>query len=248
MTKQNKVYKFRIHPTTVQALIIRKTFGCVRFVYNKMLANRTAIFDLYKDDRESLKKQKMPTPAKYKAEFEWLKEVDSLALANAQMNLESAYKNFFAGNSDFPTFKSKKDRKSYTTNEVNSNIALLDNHIKLPKLKLVKINQHRQVPVGHNIKSCTIPMTPTGKYYVSILTEYEKQIVQPKLEKVVGLDFAMAELYVDSEGKKANYPRFYRQMMDRLAKAQRVLSRRIKGSERWKKATSFCCEITAKSS
>ncbi|MGE1125677.1 RNA-guided endonuclease InsQ/TnpB family protein, partial [Bacillus wiedmannii] len=84
-------------------------------------------------------------------------------------------------------------------------------------------------------KSCTISMTPTGKYYVSILTEYEKEITPKKVERVVGLDFAMAELYVSSEDEKANYPRFYRQMLEKLAKAQRVLARRVKGSERWNK-------------
>ncbi|MDT3497925.1 transposase [Bacillus toyonensis] len=235
MTKQNKAYKFRLYPTEEQAYLMRKTFGCVRFVYNKMLAERKEAYEKYKDDKEQLKKQKPSTPAKYKAEFEWLKEVDSLALANAQLNLQTAYKNFFSGQNDFPTFKSKKDRKSYTTNVVNGNIMLLNGHIKLPKLKMVRIKQHREIPQDYMIKSCTISMTPTGKYYVSILTEYEKEIVQKEVETVVGLDFAMGGLYVSSEDEKANYPKFYREMLDRLAKAQRVSSRRNKGSERWNK-------------
>ncbi|WP_242312131.1 helix-turn-helix domain-containing protein, partial [Bacillus cereus group sp. BfR-BA-01331] len=125
MTKHNKAYKFRLYPTEEQAYLMRKTFGCVRFVYNRMLAERKEAYEKYKDDKEQLKKQKLPTPAKYKAEFEWLKEVDSLALANAQLHLQTAYKNFFSGQNDFPTFKSKKDRKSYTTNVVNGNIMLL---------------------------------------------------------------------------------------------------------------------------
>ncbi|HHP1040700.1 TPA: RNA-guided endonuclease TnpB family protein [Bacillus thuringiensis] len=235
MTKHNKAYKFRLYPTEEQAYLMRKTFGCVRFVYNRMLAERKEAYEKYKDDKEQLKKQKLPTPAKYKAEFEWLKEVDSLALANAQLNLQTAYKNFFSGQNDFPTFKSKKDRKSYTTNVVNGNIMLLNGHIKLPKLKMVRIKQHREIPLDHIIKSCTISMTPTGKYYVSILTEYEKEIVQKEVETVVGLDFAMNGLYVSSEDKKANYPKFYREMLNRLAKAQRVLARRNKGSQRWNK-------------
>ncbi|PGT94831.1 helix-turn-helix domain-containing protein, partial [Bacillus cereus] len=114
MTKYNKAYKFRLYPTEEQAHLIRKTFGCVRFVYNKMLAERKEIYETYKENKEELKKQKFPTPAKYKAQYEWLKEVDSLALANAQLNLQTAYKNFFSGQSDFPTFKSRKSRKSYT--------------------------------------------------------------------------------------------------------------------------------------
>ncbi|MEH6934056.1 MULTISPECIES: RNA-guided endonuclease TnpB family protein [unclassified Bacillus (in: firmicutes)] len=235
MTKHNKAYKFRLYPTEEQAYLMRKTFGCVRFVYNRMLAERKEAYEKYKDDKEQLKKQKLPTPAKYKAEFEWLKEVDSLALANAQLNLQTAYKNFFSGQNDFPTFKSKKDRKSYTTNVVNGNIMLLNGHIKLPKLKMVRIKQHREIPQDHIIKSCTISMTPTGKYYVSILTEYEKEILQKEVETVVGLDFAMDRLYVSSEDEKANYPKFYRKMLDQLAKVQRVLARRSKGSERWNK-------------
>ncbi|CAH2464288.1 hypothetical protein IIQ_05305 [Bacillus cereus VD118] len=235
MTLHNKAYIFRLYPTEQQAHLIRKTFGCVRFVYNKMLAERKEVYEKHKGNKEELKKQKHPTPAKYKVEFEWLKEVDSLALANAQLNLQTAYKNFFSGQNDFPTFKSKKNRKSYTTNRVNGNIMLLNGHIKLPKLKLVKIKQHREIPQDYVIKSCTISMTPTGKYYVSILTEYEKEIVQKEAETVVGLDFAMSELYVSSEYEKANYPRYYRQLLERLAKAQQVLSRHRKGSERWNK-------------
>ncbi len=156
-------------------------------------------------------------------------------MANAQLNLQTAYKNFFSGQNDFLTFKSKKDRKSYTTNVVNGNIMLLNGYIKLPKMKKVRIKQHREMPQDYRIKSCTISMTPTGKYYVSILTEYEKEIVQKEVEKVVGLDSAMNGLYVSSEDEKANYPKFYRNMLDQLVKAQRVLSRRNKGSERWNK-------------
>ncbi|MDA2383970.1 RNA-guided endonuclease TnpB family protein [Bacillus cereus] len=235
MTKQNKAYKFRLYPTEEQAHLIRKTFGCVRFVYNKMLVERKGVYGKYKENKKELKKQKFPTPAKSKAQYEWLKEVDSLALANAQLNLQAAYKNFFSGQNDFPTFKSKKSRKSYTTNRVNGNIMLFHGYTKLPKLKMVKLKQHREIPQNHIIKSCTISMTPTGKYYVSILTEYEKEITPKEVERVVGLDFAMAKLYVSSEDEKANYPRFYRQMLDRLAKAQRVLARRVKDSERWNK-------------
>ncbi|WP_110113144.1 RNA-guided endonuclease TnpB family protein [Bacillus sp. CGMCC 1.16541] len=235
MAKQNKAYKFRLYPTDEQALIIRKTFGCVRFVYNKMLAERKETYELLKDDKEKLKKVKHPTPAKYKSKFEWLKEVDSLALANAQLNLDKAYKAFFRGNAQFPKFKSKQHKQSYTTNVVNGNIQLFDGHIKLPKLKMVKIKQHRAIPTEYVIKSCTVSMTASGKYYISILTEYEKEIESKKIENVVGLDFAMDGLFVDSEGKKANYPKFYRQMLAKLASEQRKLSRKKKGSSNWNK-------------
>ncbi|WP_078409976.1 RNA-guided endonuclease TnpB family protein [Priestia abyssalis] len=235
MSKQNKAYKFRLYPTKEQEILFAKTFGCVRFVYNKMLAERKEQYEQFKDDKEALNNLKFPTPAKYKKEFEWLKEVDSLALANAQMNLQKAYKNFFSNNAKFPKFKSRKAKQSYTTNVVNGNIALLDGYIKLPKLKKVKIKQHREIPDAHKIKSCTISKTKTGKYYVSILTEYEKEITKIEIKNVVGLDFAMDGLFVDSEGEKANYPKYYRQTEEKLAKEQRILSRRKKDSKRWNK-------------
>jgi putative transposase len=111
----NKAYKFRLYPTQEQEQLLAKTFGCVRFVYNKMLAERKETSEQFKDDKEALKKQKFPTPAKYKKESVWLKEVDSLALANAQLNLQKAYQNFFSGRAEFPKFKSRKARQSYTT-------------------------------------------------------------------------------------------------------------------------------------
>ncbi|CDO02472.1 transposase, IS605 OrfB family [Oceanobacillus picturae] len=235
MAKQNKAYKFRLYPTKEQELVIRKTFGCVRFVYNKMLAERKETYESLKDDKEELKKIKHPTPAKYKKGYEWLKEVDSLALANAQLNLDKAYKAFFKGNAKFPKFKNKRHKQSYTTNMVNGNIQLLDGHIKLPKLKMVKVKQHRKIPSEYQLKSCTITMTASGKYYISILVEYEKEIESKKIEKVVGLDFAMDGLFVDSAGEKANYPKFYQQMLDKLAIEQRKLSRKKKGSSNWNK-------------
>lgn len=137
-----------------------------------MLADRKSIYEQYKDDKETLKKQKNTTPADYKAEFVWLKEVDSLALANAQLNLNAAYNNFFRDKSvGFPKFKSKhRDKKSYTTNNQYGTIRLIDeNHIRLPKLKDVKIKLHRQIPNDCIIKSATISQTSSGKYYISIL-------------------------------------------------------------------------------
>ncbi len=235
MTKKNKAFKFRIYPNKMQKVLLLKTFGCVRFVYNKMLAERKDIYNQYKDNKEELKKQKLPTPAKYKKDFVWLKEVDSLALANAQMNLDKAYKAFFEGNAQFPKFKSKKHKPSYTTNCVNGNIKISDGHIKLPKLKWVKIKQHREIPGIHKIKSVTVSMAYSGQFYVSVLTEYEVKSEIKELKNVAGLDFSMKELYVTNDGEKANYPRFYRQSLENLAKEQRILSHRKIGSARWKK-------------
>lgn len=232
----NKAYKYRLYPNNEQKILINKTFGCVRFVYNKMLANRKAIYEQYKDDKEAMKQQKYLLPADFKKEFEWLKEVDSLALANAQQNLNAAYRNYFRDKSiGFPKFKSKHhDRKSYTTNNQGGTIRLNNNKtIRLPKLKDVPIKLHRQIPKRSRIKSATISKTATGKYYISILVEFEL-VVEPKVptpETVIGLDYSSKTLYVDSQAYSADYPKFYRQMEAKLKKEQRKLSKRQKGGK-----------------
>ena len=232
----NKAYKYRLIPNSEQEELIKKTFGCVRFVYNQMLAERKEQYEKYPEDKEALQKLKTPTPAKYKKEYPWLNEVDSLALANAQLNLNTAYKNFFRDKtSGFPKFKSKHhDKKSYTTNNQKGTIRLIDaKTIRLPKLKDVRIKLHRQLPHDAVIKSATISQTPTGKYYISILVEYDTQItpIKAKPETTLGLDYSSKSLYIDSEENSADYPRFYRQAEAKLKKAQRKLSKRKKGSK-----------------
>ena len=140
-----KAYKYRIYPNEEQINYLQKTFGCTRFIYNQMLADRIKSYEENKD--LDIKIIKYPTPAQYKKEYEWLKEVDSLALANAQMNLDKAYKNFFRDKSvGFPKFKSKKNNhKLYTTNNQNGTVFIENNRIKIPKLKsMIKIKQHRE--------------------------------------------------------------------------------------------------------
>jgi len=226
--KANKAYKFRIYPNESQRELIAKTFGCARFVYNKMLGDK---INHYKEHGEPLK----VTPAKYKADFEFLKEVDSLALTSEWKHLETAYKNFFRNKSiGFPKFKSKKtDRKSYTTNCVNNNIRIEGKYIVLPKLGKVRINQHRDIPSHHRLKSATISQMSAGKYFAAILYEYETDI-QPKLiGSIIGLDFSMSELYIDSNGNKPEYPRYYRRALDKLARLQRTLSKMSKFSNNY---------------
>lgn len=172
------------------------------------------------------------TPAQYKPEFEWLKEVDSLALANAQMNLQTAYNNFFRSPKvGFPKFKSKKNNHhSYTTNYVNGNISIDNGYIRLPKVGLVKLKQHRNISSDYKLKSATISQTPSGKYYASVLFEYEIQVKQKEPVTFLGLDFSMHELYKDSNGNEPCYPRYYRRAEKQLKREQRKLSHMQKGS------------------
>jgi putative transposase len=186
---------------------------------------------------EETKQKLNNTPAQYKSEFEWLKEVDSLALANAQMNLQTAYNNFFRSPKvGFPKFKSKKsNHRSYTTNCVNGNISIADGYIKLPKVGFVKLKQHRTIPFDYKLKSATISQIPSGKYYVSVLYEYENQTHQIEPHHFLGLDFSMHELYKDSNGNEPCYPKYYRQAEKRLKREQRKLSLMQKGSKNRKK-------------
>lgn len=206
--------------------MLARTFGCVRFIYNRMLSDKIKYY-------EETKQKLNNTPAQYKKEFEWLKEVDSLALANAQMNLQAAYNNFFRSPKvGFPKFKSKKsNRRSYTTNCVNGNILIENGYIKLPKVGLVKLKQHRLIPSGYKLKSVTVSQTPGGKYYVSVLFAYENQVQQIEPQTFIGLDFSMHELYKDSNGSEPQYPRYYRQAEKKLRRGQRKLSLMRKGSK-----------------
>lgn len=223
--KLNKAYKFRIYPTKEQELLFNKTFGCCRFIWNKMLEDKIKFY-------EKEKKPLYTTPARYKSVFPFLEEVDSLALANIQLQLEQAYRNFFKNKAiGFPKWKSKKcSKNTYKTNHVH-----LDNKLILPKIGSVKIKLHRQIPNAHKIKAATICQEPSGKYFVSILCEYEHKQIEKELQTAVGLDFSMKELFVASDGSVGNYPRFFRCAQEELGKRQRQLSRKKKGSNNRKR-------------
>ena len=220
-----KAYKFRIYPTEEQEIFFAKTFGCVRKVYNLMLNDRKKAYEEVKNDPS--KKMTFPTPAKYKKEFPFLKEVDSLALANAQLHLDKAYKNFFRDKSvGFPRFKSKKNPvQSYTTNNQNGTVALIDSKfIKVPKLKsLVRIKLHRQ-PKGM-IKSATISRHASGKYYISLLCKEEINEL-PKTNSAIGIDLGITDFAILSDGQKIDNNRFTSKMEKKLKREQRKLSKR----------------------
>ena len=226
----NKAFKFRLYPNAEQIVIFAKTFGCCRFIYNKMLGDKITHYNETKQDLYCY-------PSQYKTDFPFLKEVDSLALVGAYNNLKTAYKNFFRNkNVGFPKFKSKKNHHySYTTNCVNDNIKTKDGYIVLPKVGAIKMKQHRIIPEHYILKSVTVSKTPSGKYYASILFEYE-QIIPPVDMKIpIGLDFSMAELYVDSNGDEPHYDRYYRRSLAKLQKMSRTLSKMKKFSNNWYK-------------
>ena len=242
--KGQRAYKFRLYPDREQADLFQKTFGCCRFLYNHMLADKTEMY-------EKTGKMKRLTPAGYKKDHPWLKEVDSLALANVQLHLESAYKKYFSQEkAGHPKFKSKhRSRKSYTTNVVNGNIRIEGGKLRLPKAGYVKIRCHREIPEDYVLKSVTVSMEPSGKYYAALLYEYpvsENQAGGKNMAAreragtegtpdVLGIDFAMQGMAVFSDGSRAGYPMYYRKAQERISREQRKLSHCRKGSRNYGK-------------
>lgn len=237
--KLNRAMKYRAYPTKVQAVLLAKTFGCVRFVWNHMLTDAQTFLD-------EAGVFFIPTPAKYKKEFPFLKEVDSLALANTQLNLKAANKRHLEDKKvGTPQLKSKhKSKMSYTTNNQTMHckdgsskdtIFVVGNLVHLPKVGNLKIKKHCLSEAGWALKAATVSCTRTGKYFISLLYEFEKDIqpVAATKEKSLGLDYSSHDFYVDSNGDAANYPRFYRRAEAKLAKEQRKLSHMKFGSNNY---------------
>ncbi len=232
---KQKAFRYRIYPTEEQKTYFAKTFGCVRFIHNVMLHDK---IEYYEANGEMLHN----TPAQYKAQFPFLKEVDSLALANAQLNLESAYKNFFREvakdnkNQGFPKFKKKTYNQKFKTNNQNGTVDLVDGKfLKIPKLKtLVRIKLHRQLPVDAVIKSVVIERSSSGKYHASILVETEIKPLQ-ELTKEVGIDLGIKTFAVTSDDKEIIAPKALLKYEKRLIFLQRALARKKKGSNNYYK-------------
>jgi len=159
-----------------------------------------------------------------KKDLVWLKEVDSIAIQTSLKSLADAHKRFFKKQNDKPRFKTKNNKvQSYTTKYTNGNIAVLDKHIKLPKLGLVRFAKSREVK--GRILSATIRRNPSGKYFVSILTE-TKVHEWPKTGSSIGIDVGLKDFAILSDGTIYNNPKYFRNLEKKLAKEQRILSRR----------------------
>ena len=231
-----RAVQFEIFPNEEQKRFIEKTIGCARKVYNLITADKLAYY-------EKTNKNKYFYPASYKKTYPYLEEVDSSALANVQVNADRAFSDWKQDQNDKtkkvkkgkPRFKKKgKCRPSYTTSNTSDNIKLKDGKLKLPKMDWIDILMHRPLPSwAKEIKKVTVFRTPIGTYKASILFKYEIQAPTKVLSSVLGLDFSMSDLYVDSEGFCANYPKFFRQKQEKLAKEQRKLSRCKKGSKNY---------------
>lgn len=234
-----KAYKFRIYPNKEQEILIQKTFGCCRFVYNQYLAKR---IELYKQDKSTMNYNACSGDLKrLKQEFEWLKEVDSISIQSSLKDLDIAYQNFFRRikqsntKAGFPKFKSKKhNKKSYKTKHINNNIQVFENRIKLPKLGLVKCRVSKQIQ--GRILNATISQNPSGKYFVSI---YCTEVEIPQYlstSSVIGIDLGIKEFCITSNGDMVANPKYLAKSEKKLAKLQKELSRKTKGSSNRNKA------------
>lgn len=227
----NKAYKFRIYPSKEQEILIAKTIGCSRFVFNHFLAKWN---DTYKATGKGLTYNSCSSQlTQLKKEVVWLKEVDSIAIQSSLKNLADAYSRFFKKQNDAPRFKSKKNKvQSYTTKHTNGNIAIVGNKIKLPKLGLVRFAKSREV--HGRILNATVRRNPSGKYFVSILAETEVQPLE-KTGSSIGIDVGLKTFATLSDGTPYENPKWFRKLEEKLANAQRILSRRTKGGSNWNK-------------
>ena len=216
-----RAYKYRIYPNNEQKVFFAKCFGCARFFYNKSLSDMNEIY-------KSTGKFKNITPASYKEDYPFLKEVDSLALSNAQLNRNTAFKGFFSHKTGFPKFKSKRNDQSYTTNNQGSvKFSNNDRYITIPKCSRIRIKKHRDF--YGDIKSITVSMTTDNKYYISLLVEEENKPLKES-NKIIGLDLGIKDLIVDSNGHKYKNHKYLTKSQNKLTKEQRKLSKMVKGS------------------
>lgn len=230
----NKAFNFRIYPNKTQKTLINKTIGCCRFVFNHFL---NAENDMYKNNNAHISYvscAKQLTQLKKQEETSWLKEVDATALQSALRNLDSAYQNFFKKRADRPRFKSKKNKvQSYITKNNNGAIAITGSKMKLPKLGVVRFAKSREI--DGRILNATIRRNPSGKYFISILCECEKSNPLPKTASNIGIDLGLSTFAVSDTGSVIINPKEFQKLEGKLAKAQRILSRRVKGSNNWHK-------------
>lgn len=236
--KKNKAFKFRIYPNKAQSEILSKTFGCSRLVFNYYLDKKTKLYE------ESKKTMSLTECIKdlvnLKREKEFLYEVDSISLQQSIRHLDVAFSNFFKNKENgYPKFKSKKNHNySYSTVNVNNNIEIIDKrHIKVPKLGEVYSKIHREIPSNYILKSATISQVPSGKYYISLLFEYNEEKVEKEIKNVIGLDYSQKELFISSSELKINKNNLknYKKSEERIKYLSKRLSNCKIGSNRYKK-------------
>lgn len=221
-----KGIKFRAYPNKEQQNLINQTLGCCRLIYNKGLAMRNNEY-INGNKIGYNQTSAMLTELKKQENFAFLKAVDSIALQQSLRDLDRGFKNFFEKRAKHPQFKSKhNNHQSYRTINQSDNIRIVGKYLKLPKLGLLKIKQSMEI--GH-INNVTVEKTPTGKYFVVLNADFEPE-VRLNAGGSIGIDVGIKEFYSDSNGNVVNNPKYLEKSMKKLAREQRRLSRKQKGS------------------
>jgi putative transposase len=240
-----KGIRLRIYPNKEQSILLNKTLGCCRFLYNKMLEEHITVYAQLKDDKDALYSHKYKTEKHYKHEYPFLKEVDAKALQTANRHLFAAYQHFFEAlktgrEVGFPRFKSKKCYpQTYTTYNINNTIRIDHQRrkIRIPKVGWVNYRDDRMIsdPIHH----ITISKTATHRYFVTVTVVSEMEIPPKKAvlnsEDIAGFDMSATHFLIGEHTQYEN-PRFYREEEKRLKKHHRELSRKKEGSKNWEKA------------
>ncbi|MHA6728026.1 IS200/IS605 family element RNA-guided endonuclease TnpB [Chryseobacterium sp. A301] len=230
MTTVNKTYRFRLMPNEEQEVLLAKHFGCTRFVYNYFLNERKQQYQADKKSDTYYAQAATLTKIKKQEETNWLKEVNSQSLQFVLRSLDTAYLNFFRGNAQFPKFKSRRNKNSFTVPQFGR---IDDGKLIIPKFKDgIKIKMHRELK--GKIGKVTITRTPTGKYFVSIFTEQEIEQLT-KTDKQVGIDLGIKDFAITSENRKFKNNRYTKKYARKLKKAQQHLSRKQKDSNGFEK-------------
>lgn len=228
----NKSFKVRIYPNMEQQVLLEKTFGANRFVYNYFLNLKSKLYEFYKINLSYNNSSKIMT--ELKKQKSWLKEVDSVSLQQSLRDLDSAYQNFFSGKSKYPKFKHKDGKNSYRT---NSNIKISNRYITVPKLGMLRFRDNYNLEDKNILKiyNVTISKTSSGKYYASISSE----VYIPCFEKTnqnVGIDLGLKDFAIFSNSKKIDNPRILEHLEVKYRRLAKSLSRKVKGSSNYQKA------------
>jgi putative transposase len=233
-----KAYKYRLYPTEEQKVLLAKHFGCSRFIYNYALDKKVKAYQTTKESISRFTIQKDLPALKKSEETSWLKEVNSQSLQASLENLDKAFTKFFRDKKGFPKFKSKHDNRQSFSAPQNGIVDFETNTISLPKFKKpIKCKLHRKFEGSS--KTVTISKTPTGKYFVSVLVEVNKEL--PKLKpidenKAIGIDLGIKTFAVLSDGEEIQNPKHLKVALKRLKKQQRRVSKKVKGSNNRKKS------------
>jgi len=239
-----RAYKYRFYPTAEQEVILAKTFGCARFVYNHMLKVRS---DAWKERQERIgfaETSAMLPVLKKTQEHDWLNEVSSVPLQQALRHLETAYKNFFAGRARHPVFKNKHGRQAATYSARGFRWNGQD--LTLAKM-FAPLNIHwsRKIPKAARITTVTVSKDPAGRYFVSLLCD-DAVAAKPPVQARVGIDLGLKHFIALSTGEKIEGAKALWKYKAKLAKLQRQLAKKQKGSSRYEKARLKIARLHAK--